>query len=143
MAETKNMLILQSRRLAQSVSDCQSGLSISLRQRSPSGLQAADGPSVQIGLRRDLGHAEPEVSTKPVSRKLVALELELCSKFLGSGANANFDEQLADGRPCDGQSDGAVLGGSGRVAGTRGRSPEPPLTPSPDSPDVPAPACVP
>ena len=45
--------------------------------RSPSTLRSSDEPSVGIGLRRDLGAGGAQVSTKPVSEGLFALELQL------------------------------------------------------------------
>ena len=43
---------------------------------SPSGLQPSDEPSVRIGLHRDLGAGELQVSMKPVSEELFVLELQ-------------------------------------------------------------------
>ena len=39
-------------------------------------LRTSDESSVRIGLRRDLGAGELQVSTKPVSEKLFVLELQ-------------------------------------------------------------------
>ena len=39
-------------------------------------LRTSDEPSVQIGLRRDLGAGKAQVSTKPVSEKLSALNFQ-------------------------------------------------------------------
>ena len=44
---------------------------------SPSTLRSSDEPSVGIGLRSDLGAGALEVTTKPVSEGLFALELQL------------------------------------------------------------------
>ena len=44
---------------------------------SPSTLRSSDEPSVGIGLRSDLGAGALEVTTKPVSERLFALELRL------------------------------------------------------------------
>ena len=44
---------------------------------SPSTLRSSDEPSVGIGLRSDLGAGALEVTTKPVSERLFALELQL------------------------------------------------------------------
>ena len=52
-------------------------ISTYLRLDRTSGLQPSDEPSVRIGLRRDLGAGELQVSTKPVSGKLFVLELQL------------------------------------------------------------------
>ena len=43
---------------------------------SPSTLRSSDEPSVGIGLRSDLGAGALEVTTKPVSERLFALELQ-------------------------------------------------------------------
>ena len=44
---------------------------------SPSTLRSSDEPSVGIGLRSDLGAGALEVTTKPVSERLFAFELQL------------------------------------------------------------------
>ena len=108
-----------------------------------SGLQAADGPSVQIGLRSGTRLAILRATAESVSRKLVVLELETMHKVLGKALDADLMTSLAFGRPDGGASDGAEPSDGGRVAGKRARSPEPTLLPVPRCPNVLASACVP
>ena len=64
---------------------------------SPSGLQPSDEPSVRIGLRSDLGAGSAEVSTKPVSERLFALELQLQNSTASRAHSGESSAGRADG----------------------------------------------
>ena len=98
-------------------------------------MQAAGEPSVQIGLRRDLGAGSAEVSMKPDSQSLFALELQVlhCKRIGRLGGDSGA--QGADGAPDGGRCSGTERA-DGECIRTAHASPSPTQSHAPSPPTI-------